>query len=169
MRKAISLRACLGLAFLTGCANIQVKDLPWLSKLKEKEDFRGWYLTVWVDGKQTHEGEKLGRDQTWEGGQVSTTPTIKVAMDTARLGSLKSAEILLNPVSARGGVDGSDMWQPKAKLTEVGKGIKLGPFDHIGGGKMVKADALPPGRYRLSVHIDGEKTWDRQYVMITVR
>lgn len=139
-------------------------------KTTGKADFDGLYLEVWVDGKKTkNTGKKDLGELTWTVDACSTTPSIQFKFDEAHMGPLKATDVVINPIKD-GKPDPTDMWQcNKARAMKAGVTTKLDAFNHIAGGKLVTATALPPGDYSFKVQVNGTKTWDRQAVRVTVK
>jgi len=139
-------------------------------KTTGKEDFEGHYLQVWVDGKKTtNSNKRIMGDLIWDVPACSTTPTIQFSFDEKHLGALKATDVVINPVKD-GKPDFADMWQcDAARAMKAGVPAKLDAFNHIAGGKLVKATALPPGEYSFKVQVNGMTTWDRQAIRVTVK
>jgi hypothetical protein len=108
-------------------------------------------------------------EPVWVVDACSPNPEIKFEMDKGHLGDLKATDVVINPVKD-GKTDPTDLWQcAKARAMKPGVATKLDSFNHIAGGKLVAAAKLPPGPYSIKVGINGQKTWDRQTIHVTVK
>jgi hypothetical protein len=139
-------------------------------KTTGKEEFEGYYIEVWVDGQKTkNSGRKEEGELVWTVDACSSTPTVRFTLDKGHLGDLKATDVVINPVKD-GKADPTDLWHPeKARSMKAGTDTKLDAFDHIAGGKLVKATRLPAGEYRLKMQVNGTKTWDRQSIRVTIK
>jgi len=136
-----------------------------------KADFEGHYLSVWIDGKPTRrtDAKDLG-ERVWTVDACSATPVVKFQYDTGHLGVFREANVVINPVKGAAS-DPTDLWnEPRCRTQwKPGQDFRLGPFQHIAGGKLTPAAALPPGKYAFKVQVNGVRTWDRQVVFVTVK
>ena len=137
---------------------------------KEVVHFQGFNIIVIIDGKKTTTAQKDGSEQIWTVPPCSSTPTLTFTMDENILGPLNVASLLLNPIR-NGQPVVQNIWQyAGSDKIEPGKKVTLNLFTHIAEKKMQQnIGELPAGKYRLSVQVNGEKTWDRQYIDIEVK
>ncbi len=124
-------------------------------------------LTVFLDGHQTRK-MKGSTPQTWTAGQISGTPTIlfQIARSTFEL-PLRRVNITINPV-IEGEVDEMAIYRPTARLSQPGQKVRLKGFDYIDPNEHRKVTQLPPGRYRFSICVIGQRNHDRQVIFVTV-
>lgn len=124
-------------------------------------------LTVFLDGHQTRE-TKGTTQPAWTARRISGTPTIlfQVASDTFEL-PLKRVNITINPV-VEGKVNEAAIYRPTARLSQPDQKIRLEGFDYIDSKEHRKVAKLPPGRYRFSIRVIGQKNHDRQIIFVTV-
>lgn len=136
----------------------------------DAEDFQGYFLTVKIDGYQTEKLKVEDNVQIWEALESSPTPKILFEMDENKLGPLKTATININPL-INGKPDFQDIWQyaGEDKITP-GKEIWLNLFNHFFDDKMIAGvRELPAGKYRLNLQVNGDDSWDRQYVDFEIK
>ena len=136
-----------------------------------KPDFQGHHLIVDVDGRQTALGKMSGGRQLWLLGSCSAAPTLKVSANTDRIGRFKEMDLAFYPVTGDK-VDRTvryvpySLWGSKPK---PGRHLKLKRFKRVIAGAEEKVKGLPAGDYLLVVQVNGEKTWDRQDISVTVK
>jgi len=151
----------------TGCGRISIRGLT--SPFRKKDDFQGYYLTVFIDGRETAQAEKRGDEQLWTVGECSGNPTIRFHMDTGHLGDRKTVGLVINPMKGTAPDHGVLFQNDSIKGLKPGKDLTLDGFDRIGDGKLVKLKGLPPGKYWFSFMVNGHKTWDRQRILVEVK
>ena len=136
----------------------------------DAEDFQGYFLTVKIDGYQTEKLKIEGNEQIWTILEASPTPKILFEMDENKLGPLKTATININPL-INGKPDLQDVWQYAGQdQITPGTEILLDMFNHFFDGKMIAGiKELPAGKYRLGLQVNGEDSWDRQYVDFEIK
>ncbi|MCD4826016.1 MAG: hypothetical protein K8S55_15610 [Phycisphaerae bacterium] len=134
-----------------------------------KLDFEGLNLKVKIDGRNTTRLKKKDGEQLWAAPPAGPMPTIVFIMDEKALGVLNKVTISINPI-VKGKVNTSDIWQPARQNFEPGKPFTLNKFTHISKQTMVQnIRKLPAGQYRLNIQVDGEKSWDRQNINLTIK
>ena len=136
----------------------------------DAENFQGHFLTVKIDSYQTEKLKIEGNEQIWTILEASSTPKILFKMDENKLGPLKTATININPL-INGKPDLKDIWKysGKDKIT-AGMEIQLNLFNHFFDDKMIAGvKELPAGKYRLSLHVVGEDSWDRQNIDFEIK
>ena len=136
-----------------------------------KPDFEGHHLSIELDQQPTvADAKKTAYQQRWSVRRCSGTPSLFVTYDEKAIGELESADVTIQPM-ADGKVTYTELWlyAGKGKLT-IGKHWLLSPFRHIVRGKMSPQQPfLPSGEYLITVQANGSKTWDRQYIRVTVK
>jgi hypothetical protein len=136
-----------------------------------KPAFEGHHLSIELDQQATvADAKKTAYQQRWSVRRCSGTPSLFVTYDEKSLGELESADVTIQPM-ADGKVTYTELWlyAGKGKLT-IGKHWLLSPFRHIVRGKMAPEQPfLPAGKYLITVQVNGSKTWDRQYIRVTVK
>jgi hypothetical protein len=134
-----------------------------------KADFQGWYLTVLIDGREALPSYLEGERQIWTAGVVSTTPSVEFVADRPYLGAFEEARLTLRPIR-NGQVVMEEVWlyAGEARCAPL-RGVRLDRLRRVDGEDVIDHAALPPGRYRLNLHVRGERTWDRQYVDLTIK
>jgi hypothetical protein len=138
-------------------------------KQLRKADFQGWHLTVMIDGRETQPAYREGTRQIWSAGVVSPTPKVEFVADRPYLGEFRDARLSLHAVRD-GRVVVSELWQYVGEATLAPlNGIALNRLRRVADGEIAEHTALPPGQYRLTLHVRGEETWDRQYVDLDVK
>lgn len=137
---------------------------------EEAENFQGYFLTVKIDGFQAEKLKIEGNEQIWTVLKCSPTPTIMFEMNENKLGPLKIATININPL-INGKPDRQDIWLYAGKdAIEPSQEIRLNSFNHFSDGKMIAGiKELPTGKYRLSLQVNGEDTWDRQFIDFEIK
>ncbi len=183
MRKTIAATMLLVLVGAMGCADINVDLGRWgkgdkdtdgttsatPAKSAEKEMFQGHYITVWIDGEKTEPGGKDGSEQLWKVDDVSSNPKIKFELDTKKLGKFKQADVIVNPVKG-GKVDQQVMYKCDAVAgMKPGKELQLKEFGWFHDRTYEKVTKIPPGKYRITVRVNSEGNWDRQYIMAEIK
>ena len=177
MRTALCVLVGMAVYGSPGCETLPIKisDIPGAKPnstnvvAKEKEDFEGHYLTVWIDGVQTATLRKEASGQLWRVAAASGQPEIKFTYDQAHLGPLKKVEVTINPWKGDR-ADPTDLWKSdRQDQLKPGQALKFDTFSHIAGGKLTQSDKLPAGAYAIHVNVVGEKTWDRQTIVTTVK
>ncbi len=151
--------------FFTGKKSSQSQPA---TSLAAKPDNDGWYISVFLDGKQTRAGRKIDLDQIWDVEPCGGNPFFKYTMDAGRLGKLKQTDVVLKPI-VKDKVQESVMYRPRGVTIEQGREIKLSGFEYVAPGKVANPESLPPGAYQLSVTVYGEYSWDRQLIRLTVK
>ncbi len=136
----------------------------------DAEDFQGYYLTVTIDGSLTEKLKIEGNEQIWTTPVASPAPTIMFKMDEYKLGALKNATVNINPL-INGKPNLQDIWQYAGTEPILpGDEIRLNLFNHFFDGRMIPGQReLPSGKYRLSLQVNGEESWDRQYIDFEVK
>jgi hypothetical protein len=169
---AVTIVAACGAA---GCEALSIRapDIPGARpeavQPAQKEDFEGHYLTVWIDGAQTATLRKGASGQLWQVAVASPAPEIKFTCDAVHLGPLKKVEVTVNPWLGDK-PNYSDVWKSdRQDQLKPGQAVKFDTFSHIAGGKLTQSDKLPAGTYAISVNVVGERTWDRQTIVTTVK
>jgi hypothetical protein len=133
-----------------------------------KADFQGWNLTVLIDGRETIPTYLEGERQVWTAGVVSTTPSVEFVTDRPYLGAFADARLTLRPIR-NGQVVMDEVWMYAGEARPAPlRGVRLDHLRRVDGEDVIDHAALPPGRYRLNLHVRGEQTWDRQYIDLTV-
>jgi hypothetical protein len=137
-------------------------------KQLRKANFQGWYLTVLVDGRQTRPADISEKRQVWQAGNVSPTPSVEFVLDREALGGFLASRISLRPVrDGRPVLD--ELWLPaESTAARPLERTRLSGFRQVRDNEITHHDALPPGRYRLILHIRGEQNWDQQYIDLQI-
>ena len=152
-------------------AVVVVKAEPLPKPVAPKPDFEGHHLSIELDQQPTvADAKKTAYQRRWSVRRCSGTPSLFVTYDEKALGELESADVTIQPM-ADGKVTYTELWlyAGKGKLT-IGKHWLLSPFRHILRGKMSPEQPfLPAGEYLITVQVNGSKTWDRQYIRVTVK
>lgn len=98
---------------------------------------------------------------------ISGPMKLKVTYDKAVLGEYKSFE-----VDAVGIKDGKEDYMslfqtedPAKQQVPVDQEVEIKIWDKF----MKKFDQLPPGQYRLNLHVNGTKSWDRMTIALEVK
>jgi hypothetical protein len=147
------------------------KPEPKPEPVAPKSDFEGHHLSVELDQQPTvADAKKTAYQQRWSVRRCGGTPSLFVTYDEKALGELESADVTIQPM-ANGKVTYTELWlyAGKGKLT-IGKHWLLSPFRHIVRGKLAPEQPfLPSGEYLITVQVNGSKTWDRQYIRVTVK
>jgi hypothetical protein len=136
----------------------------------DKPDFQGHHLNVALDGQATTPVVSGQVEQIWRvADPIAATPTVRFTFEETALGPMKKASIIINPI-VDGEVQQANLWQYAGRSPlEPGQSIALGVFHHIADGKIDQnVKGLPPGEYRISVQVNGQATWDRQHIRVTV-
>lgn len=133
-------------------------------------DFQGYYLTVKIDGYQTERLKTEGYEQIWTTRETSPSPTIMFKVDEYKLGTFKAATISINPL-INGKPNLRDIWQyAGAEAITPDDKTRLNLFNHFFDDRMVSGQKeLPAGKYRLSLQVNCEEGWDRQYIDFEVK
>ena len=183
MRKTTVTLLVIGVLTAAGCQSITSKGqktdtspdmdtqaAPPLTDTSVMEDYQGFYMTVEIGGEQTVMSQKEGGVQIWTVSACAATPTIVFTMDENKLGTLKKASIAFNPLKA-GKVDLSNFYLYAGGTKFLpGSELELDVFNHFHDGRMDQnVKKLPPGEYRISIQVNGGKSWDRQYVDTEVK
>ena len=132
-------------------------------------DFQGYFISVKIDGEQTRKLKTVDNEQIWTVGECSSTPTVIFEVDQEKLAPVKNATITINPVIGDK-AELRDIWlYTGGEEISPGRAIELKSFEHVSDGKIVSGlRALPPGRYRLSLQVNGYDAWDRQLIYFRV-
>ncbi len=128
---------------------------------------KGSTLTVFMDEHQTRE-MKGTTQSAWTAGRISGTPTIlfQIAPGAFEL-PLRRVNITINPV-VEGEVDETAIYRPTARLSQPDQKVRLEDFEYIDSNGYRKVARLPPGRYRFSIHVIGQRNQNRQVIFVTV-
>ena len=130
--------------------------------------FLGSTLTVFMDGHQTRSVQDA-QSPTWTVEPVDGNPTIRFLIDeTAFSLPLKSVDIAIYPFD-KGQVDEMVVYRPTQRLSEPDKEVRLRRFEYVGRGEYRSVSKLSSGRYRLVLHVIGQKNRDRQVILLTVK
>ncbi len=142
-----------------------------ISPPSELDNFPGGYLVVQIDGERTEESHKENHEQIWTVEAIRPTPTIIFTMDEMALGALKNASPLVFQPIVNGEVIEGDIYQyAGGRDLQPGVPLQLNTFTHIYDDQLdTNLNALPPGRYRLSVQVHGTDHWDRQRIDTEVK
>ncbi len=124
-------------------------------------------LMVFLDEHQTREMKGTTRP-AWTVKRISGTPTIlfQVKSESFDL-PLKRVNITINPV-VEGKVNETAIYRPTARLSQPDQKIRLEGFDYIDSNGHRKVAQLPPGQYRFSIRVIGQRNHDRQIIFVTV-
>ncbi len=176
MRKMTAFVTLLVLLSAVGCADIKIGPLfgkgGFVSRKSdvETEDFQGHYLTVKIDGEKTDMADKVGGDQLWTIDRCSPNFTLEFKYDEDKLGKFNEVDVVINPMKGNA-ADHRVMYQcdPVRDTLKPGRKMRMTRFSYFHDGKLEKIRKLPAGKYRISVQVNGEKTWDRQYITVEIR
>lgn len=179
MRNALAFAATVVLAWAVGCNDWKA---PWATKKSTTStapatqpttmaagEFQGHSLAVYLDGKQTRIGKKVGSEQRWEADRCPGNPAIKFQADSARLGRFESADLTIYPMKGNS-LDDSVMYvNDKTRTMAPGKALTLDEFERISDRKLQKLARLPAGTYMFVLEVKGAKTWDWQKIVVQVK
>lgn len=124
-------------------------------------------LTVFLDGRQARETKGTTRP-AWTAGRISGTPTIlfQVKPEAFDLPLIR-VNITINPV-IEGKVNETAIYRPTARISRPDQKVRLEGFGYIDSKGHRKVAQLPPGRYRFSIRVIGQRSHDRQIIFVTV-
>lgn len=87
--------------------------------------------------------------------------------NSEKLGPLKSCEVWVTAIGAGMSPDFSALYkpeEPKGSEFTTAQDVTIKKWDKF----LQKMDQLPPGKYQLTIHLNGTKSWDGMNVAIEV-
>lgn len=132
-----------------------------------RRNFVGKSLTVFLDGRQT---QPLGEadPEAWTVKPISGNPTIRFMVDPKAFElPIRRVNISIHPV-VDGKTDQTAVYWPTERPAQPDQKVTAKSFEYVSQGRYRKVAKLPPGRYRLFLHVIGQKNQDRQIILFTV-
>ena len=131
-------------------------------------NFVGKSLSVFLDGHRT-QPIKGSNPAAWTVEPISGNPTIRFMVDpkTFEL-PIRRVNISIHPV-VDGKADQTAAYWPTKRPAQPDREVTAKSFEYVSQGRYQKIAKLPPGRYRLFIHVIGQKNQDRQVILLTVK